>query len=407
MLLGTNLTYTKAFNYRIVFETIRLYGPISRADIARQTNLTAQTVSNIVKRLLDTGLIREGTKRQDGRGAPSVTLEINPNGSYSIGLDLNSDHLTGVMVDLKGNVKERIYYSLEPTSPDEAIKLLAQTIKQLMIDENIEDDQLSGIGISFPGPMEIKKNSSVTNVVNPKAFPNWNKVPVVKLLSEYVNVPIFLENNASAAAVGERWYGAGRHASSFLYVFFGAGLGSGLIVNGDLQDGYTGNTGELGYIPMWHNPSFLSDSKHPHIGEHFNLKNLYNWLNNSDSKINVSQPLDLDDLFHNKNKYFMQWLKLGEQMLVPTFLTIEYLIDPEVIFLGGRLPKSIIEHMRDKLSNEIPKHRIERKSSGPDLKCATAGVDAAALGAATLPMFDLFAPQPHVLIKKDGMSKTN
>ncbi len=123
MLTGTNLTYTKAFNYRIVFETIRLFGPISRADIARRSNLTAQTVSNIVKRLLDTHLIQEGQKRQDGRGAPSITLEINPDGAYSIGIDFNRDHLTGILLDLTGNVQQHIFYELETPSPDETVEL--------------------------------------------------------------------------------------------------------------------------------------------------------------------------------------------------------------------------------------------------------------------------------------------
>jgi len=87
MLTGTNLTYTKAYNFRIVFETIRLHGPISRADVARRTSLTAQTVSNIVNRLLEQNFVQEGKKFQKKRGAPSTTLEVNSEGAYSVGLD--------------------------------------------------------------------------------------------------------------------------------------------------------------------------------------------------------------------------------------------------------------------------------------------------------------------------------
>ena len=130
MLFGTNLTYTKAFNYRIVFETIRLHGTISRAEIARLTNLTAQTVSNIVSRLLERNIVIEGHKLQNGRGAPSVTLEVNPEGAYSIGLDLNRDHLTGILVDLSGNVKTKIYYEVDSPAPEKAIELMASTVNQ-------------------------------------------------------------------------------------------------------------------------------------------------------------------------------------------------------------------------------------------------------------------------------------
>ena len=400
MLTGTNLTYTKAFNYRIVFETIRLFGPISRADIARRSNLTAQTVSNIVKRLLDTHLIQEGQKRQDGRGAPSITLEINPDGAYSIGIDFNRDHLTGILLDLTGNVQQHLFYELETPSPDETVELMSSSIMELMTKQKLAENRISGIGISFPGPIDFSRNKSVATLVNPKAFPNWINVPVLEMLSKQVNVPIFLENNASAAAVGERWYGAGRHVSSFLYIFFGAGLGGGLILNGQLYDGITGNAGEIGYLPYSGQTSMLGNSSRPHIGEHFNLSKLYQWLNNQG--IHVSRPGDLLDLYEKKNPAFMEWFELGKQILAPALLSFEYIVDPEIIFLGGRLPEIIIQDLCGDLKNRMDDMRIEGKKTGPAIKIATAGVDAPALGAATLPMFDLFAPQHDVLIKSDG-----
>lgn len=400
MLTGTNLTYTKAYNYRIVFETIRLFGPISRADIARRSNLTAQTVSNIVKRLIDTNLIREGSKRQDGRGAPSITLEINPKGAYSIGIDFNRDHLTGILLDLTGNVRQHIFYELETPTPDETVDLMAASIKELMNEQHLSEKQISGIGISFPGPIDFSSNKSVATMVNPKAFPNWVNVPVLEMLSRHMDVPIFLENNASAAAVGERWYGDGRHVSSFLYIFFGAGLGGGLILNGQLYDGITGNAGEIGYLPYSGPISMLSHTDRPHIGEHFNLSRLYKWLNKQG--LHVSRPADLLDLFEKKNPPFMEWLEQGVKILAPAFLSIEYIVDPEVIFLGGTLPEPIILQLCNGLDDELPKLRIDGKRTGPELQLATAGSDASALGAATLPMFDLFAPQHEVLVKPNG-----
>jgi len=359
MLTGTNLTYTKAFNYRIVFETIRLFGPISRADIARRSNLTAQTVSNIVKRLLDTDLIREGQKRQDGRGAPSITLEINPDGAYSIGIDFNRDHLTGILLDLTGNVQQHLFYELETPSPDETVELMSSSIKELMTKQKLDESRISGIGISFPGPIDFSRNKSVATLVNPKAFPNWINVPVLEMLSKQVNVPIFLENNASAAAVGERWYGAGRHVSSFLYIFFGAGLGGGLILNGQLYDGITGNAGEIGYLPYSGQISMLGSSSRPHIGEHFNLSKLYKWLNNQG--IHVSRPGDLLGLYEKKNPAFMEWLELGKQILAPALLSFEYIVDPEIIFLGGRLPELIIQDLCGDLKNRMDDMRIDSK----------------------------------------------
>lgn len=401
MLTGTNLTYTKAFNHRIVFETIRLNGPISRADIARATNLTAQTVSNIVNRLLKRDLIMEGKRTQKKRGAPSVTLAINPKGAYSIGLDFNRDHLTGILVDLAGNVIDKKYFEIHDPTPEASIDLMASTVGNLF-DENYSNSYLSGIGVGFPGPMQVNRDNTVTNVVNPKSFTHWKNVPVVKLLRQHIEAPIFLENNASAAALGERWYGVGRNISSFLYTFFGVGLGGGIILNGQLYEGANDNAGELGYTPLKPGVSPLSEGKDAHIGEHFDLTRLYNWLEKSD--IEASHPNHLKNLFEDKNEKILEWLELGKEILAPAFLSVENILDPEVIVLGGRLPEVILEELKQGVSQKLDELRVIDKKIGPKFLTATAGEDAAALGAATLPMFDLYAPQPHVLIKKNGQN---
>lgn len=405
MLTGTNLTYTKAFNHRIVFETIRLNGPISRADIARATNLTAQTVSNIVNRLLKRNLVMEGKRLQKKRGAPSVTLAINPKGAYSIGLDFNRDHLTGILVDLAGNLIDKKYFEVNDPTPESSLELMTSTVKDLFQDDKYSNSYLSGIGVGFPGPMQVNRDNTVSNVVNPKSFTHWKNVPVLKLLSQHIEAPIFLENNASAAALGERWYGVGRNISSFLYTFFGVGLGGGIILNGQLYEGANDNAGELGYTPLQAGLSPLSNTDHPHIGEHFDLARLYEWLGKSGIK--ASHPSDLKELYLSKNAQFMDWVELAKDILAPAFLAVENLLDPEVIILGGRLPEEILEDFRNGLSDRLDSMRIVEKTTGPKFLTATAGEDAAALGAATLPMFDLYAPQPQVLIKRNGQTNNN
>ncbi len=400
MLTGTNLTYTKAYNFRIVFETIRLFGPISRADVARRTSLTAQTVSNIVTRLLDQNFVQEGKKLQKQRGAPSTTLEVNPEGAYSVGLDFNRDHLTGILVDLAGTVRTKIFYEVDSPSPEEAIKLMVSTVQQLTNPEEVQKAYFCGVGICLPGPLEINKNDEVSNTINPKAFPNWKHVPIGEMLKEHIKAPLFIDNNASAATIGERWYGAGKNISNFVYAFFGVGLGGGMVLNGNMYEGQNQNAGEFGYLPYYGEKSPLSTSNQPHIGEHFDLKKLYAWLREFDVKAN--RPEDLGYLYLEKNIHFMKWLELAKQYLAEIFLIAEYFIDMEVVILGGRIPTAILEDIASALPEILTSHRKEFKTSAPIFQCGTAGSDAAALGAATLPMFDLFAAQADVLIKNNN-----
>ncbi|MFV1883239.1 MAG: ROK family transcriptional regulator [Balneola sp.] len=397
MLSGTNLTYTKDYNFRIVFETVRLLGPISRADVARETNLTAQTVSNIVNRLLDQSFVQEGKKQQKKRGAPSTTLEVNPTGAYSVGLDFNRDHLTGILVDLSGNVTTKIFYEVDSPTPDDAVRLMVSTVNELTNSEKVKNAHFCGVGLGLPGPLEITSNNEVKNTINPKAFPNWKHVPIGAMLQKHISAPIFIENNASAATIGERWYGAGKNISNFTYAFFGVGLGGGVVLNGNLYEGHNKNSGEFGFLPYFGEKSPLSDSEFPHIGEHFNLKKLYEWL--KQFGIQVNRPEELEPLLLNSSPPFLEWLDLSKKYLATIFNISDYLMDTEVIILGGRLPKVIIEEFVTDLPSLMESNRIDFKNSIPKFLAGTAGTDAAALGAATLPIFDLFAAQAELLIK--------
>lgn len=400
MLIGTNLKFAKAYNVRIVLETIRLYGPLSRADIARRTELTAQTVSNITRKLIKRGLIEVASRQQEGRGAPSVLLTLRPDCAFSIGLDLDKDHLTGVLVDFVGTVRRRMHLELNFPLPDEAMNLIEETASKLMEAEGLRLDQIWGVGVGLPGPLDISSGSIVTNIVNPKAFPGWKDVPVADILTRRLGVPIYLENNATAAAVGERRYGAGRHISTFFYVFFGAGLGGGMIINGQPYEGRTGNAGELGYIPTTGELDGSGEFKRPHLGVYFNVPRLYKLLARCGNP--VENPADLEALLEESNPCLLEWLNTGAEKLAPIILSIEYLLDPEAIFFGGRLPNPLIRKLMERLEEILPSLRLEGKHFKPKLLSATAGADAAALGVATLPLHAAFAPAPKVLMKRDG-----
>ncbi|MEX0779818.1 MAG: ROK family transcriptional regulator [Balneolales bacterium] len=399
MLTGTNLKYANSYNIRIVLENIRLHGPLSRIDISRSTHLTAQTVTNITKKLLEAGLIFEADRHKEGRGAPSIMLKLNPTAAYSIGLDFDKDHLTCILVDLNGEMCQRLNIDLDFPTPEEAMNLMSEKAEELIQMEGIDKSKIWGVGVGFPGPLVVSEGSVRTNAVNPQFLPGWENVPVVRILEDRLKVPVYLENNASAAAIGERWYGEGKHISNFFYVFFGAGLGGGLIMNGQLFPGHTGNAGELGYYPTPDGSDAESMFDRPHLGVYFNLSMLYKKLNSAGYE--VKTPSDLDQLYQKNNDILIDWLKTGTKQLAVPMLAIEYLIDPEVIYFGGRLPNTIIEKILNMLQEILPTHRIIKKMDAPSLRCATAGQDAAALGLATLPLYDSFAPVPNLLMKNN------
>ena len=399
MLSGTNLQYANSYNVRIVLEIIRLYGPVSRIDIARRTNLTAQTVTNITKNLMQEGLIFESDRKQAGRGAPSILLEINKDAAYSIGFDFDKDHLTGILVDIHGNKRQRINYDLNFPSPDEVMDLITEMVDELIQMENIDRDLIWGVGVGFPGPLVITEGNVHFEAVNPEDLPDWDKVPVVEILEKKLNIPVYLENNASAAAIGEKWYGSGKHLSNFFYVFFGAGLGGGLVINGQLYSGFAGNAGEVGYIPTSVGPEVVTgQSDSEYLGSYFNIATLIEKLRESGAAIDSAS--ELEALFDDGNPILMEWIDTAIHKLTPLVISIEYLIDPQAIYFGGRLPDKIIRHIVDKLEEYMPNIRITRKVNIPELQLATVGIDTAALGVATLPLYASLSPSQRLLMKE-------
>jgi len=397
MLTGTNLEYTKSYNVRIVLETIRLFGPLSRVEIARKTQLTAQTVTNITRSLMQSGMILEAERLQEGRGAPSILLKINPDGAFSIGLDLDKDHLTGVLVDLLGTPRQQIHKELKFPSSEEAMVMLEETAKELINREGVSLEKIWGVGLGLPGPFSVSDGMVSKDVVSPIGLPGWSNVPVRDILSQKLSLPVFIENNATAAAIGELWYGNGRHIGTFFYVYFGAGLGGGVVINGQPYYGFTGNAGELGYYPVEEHFDQEQNAQKPHLGQLFRVTSLYKKLSAAGYK--VSNLAELEELYEQKNEMLMEWIDKGASRLAPLMLAIEFLIDPQAIFFGGRLPEPIINDLLGRLKKILPTLRLREKTTYPDLMNAAAGAEAAALGIATIPVFESMAPLPGLLMK--------
>jgi len=388
MLSGTNLEYTRSYNQRVVLEAIRLHEPVSRAEVARHTGLTIQTVSNIVGELLERGVVRAGNKRFGQRGQPALEITLNPEGAFSIGLHLDRDHFAGVLMDLKGTVHRQVRYEVNLPSPQEALKLMQKAVAKLKTGRP-KLPELWGIGVALPGPMEMESG----RVVSVPNFPGWQDVAVRDWLEEHLGVLVYLENDATAAAIGERWYGAGRAYSDFFYIYFGINLGGGAILAGHPYRGATGNAGEFGYIPVLLNP----DEKPLSLEKYVSLGALYKTLE-------VSRPEALEQLFQQHDPRLLNWLNQATRWLIPPLVTVESLLDPQALIFGGHLPEPLLVYLVERLAQLLPAYRMPGLPHYPELVLGRAKQDAACLGAATLTFYEEIAPSHHLLLKKSGIA---
>ena len=125
-IVGTNLEHARSHNRRVVIETVRLNGPVSRAEIARLTALTSQTVSNIVEELQGSGMLHAEAPRTGSRGQPATPLSIDPDGAYSVGLQFDHHGLTAVLADLAGQIRARVEAAIEDPHPKSAVAAMAR-----------------------------------------------------------------------------------------------------------------------------------------------------------------------------------------------------------------------------------------------------------------------------------------
>jgi len=400
MLKGTNLEYTKAYNHRIVLESIRLNGPISRADIARRTMLTRQTISNIVSRLLEQNLVSETGLKQGKVGSPSTQLEFNALGAYAIGFDLDQTHITGLIVDLDGIVHHRIKTEVSPL-PEQAMDLIVEITERLINNLEIKRNKIIGVSLGFPGPIRVnngrltalsgyeltRSNSKNTTISS------WENIPIVEQLSERLKLPIFLENNATAAAIGESYFGAARNIRNFFYVFLSEGIGGAIIQNNRPVQGIAGSAGELGFIP-----SQLEDTEH-RLGSFFDMASLFSKLSEDKKRDYSIQGIEQE--LKNNNPILLDWLEQAASELAGVLIAIEFLINPEAIIFGGLWPTVMIDALLEKLEPKLKKLRLPKsKSYHPPYLRAKSGEEAAALWSATLAIYSLLSPDPILLQKQ-------
>jgi len=393
---GTNLEQAKSHNRRVVIEAIRTNGALSRAAIARLTALSSQTISNIVEELEKEELLRPEATQKGARGQPAVPYSINPDGGYSIGLQLDHQLAVGVITDLSGTVRARFERPVDRPTPAEAMPLLAAIADDLMRTFRFDRSRLLGIGMAMPGPFDVEGMTSV----GPTALPGWQDFPVAEELERLTGIPVTVENDATAAAIGERLHGVARTFRSFTYVFIGTGLGAGMFHDGHLYKGSGHNAGEIGHMIVVPDGRSCPCGNHGCLERYVSLQAAY-------------EALEIGDLAHATPQMLLDpnpaararldgWLDEAAQRLRQAVNILESMLDSEAVVIGGFLPSSVLALLIERLEPLHTSVAARRNRQTPRVIAGLAGHDTAALGAAALPIFDELNPNLGVLLKADA-----
>lgn len=350
------------------------------------TGLTAPAIANITKRLLQEQLIIDTGRVQGGRGQPPTLLSINSDGCFSIGVNIDRDHVTIVVLDLIGNVRARATLEADFALPQTVADFFASTVERMLAEGSFDPDRLIGVGAAVPDRL-----SKIDLPNRPAAYSLWDTVDIPSLFTPTVPGPVFIENDATAAAMGELQFGHGLRQPSFLYLLISAGLGGGLVINGVQFRGAHGRSGEIGFLPVNSSRTPAQD-----LGQLVSLSGLYDLLRRSGYII--SRPEALQQLDDAGEALVEEWVSLSADFLVDPLIGVFCLLDPQAVFIGGRIPATLVDRLAEKL-NVLLTERGQGIPVVAPVRRAAMALDAPAVGAALLPFNDRLLPTRAALMK--------
>src|SRR5215212_6953799 len=204
--IGSNPERNRSHNRRVVLDVVRQLGPVGRMEISRHAHLSAQAVSNIVDDLVSDGLLIKTGRLRAGRGLPPIQFAVNPNGGMTAGIEIAADHVSTLLVGMDGQVRAQRTLSIQRNDPKTVLPVIKAEIEAAQAQMKMPVPQLLGVGVVMPGPFNVEGMTSV----GPTTLSGWLDFDAVTGIGQMLGSPITLENDATAAAVGERLHGAAK-----------------------------------------------------------------------------------------------------------------------------------------------------------------------------------------------------
>ena len=385
-LSGTNVARAGDHNQRVTLHAVRVNGPVTRTELTSMTGLTPPAIANITNRLLTDRLILRAGRSHGARGQPATKFVINADSRFSIGLNVDRDHVTLVVLDFVGRVRARASREIHFAKPATVRAFFQRSVGQLLSKADIPRARLVGVGVAFPDDITRAHLPD-----QPADYAAWASVKVDELIRDVLGIPVYIENDAAAAAIGEMQFGSGHRYRSFFYLLLTAALGGGLVVDGSYFRGAHGRSGEIGWLNTRCDAGNSSQ-----LQNIVSLSCLYSRL--AEQGFRVATPRALMRLESSARLIVDRWIHEATEALIESFIAINCLINPEAILIGGRLPSALVDQLAESLNRRMAAYVGHLPAVAPVARAWTSD-DAPAVGAAILPFSYQLLPTRFALLK--------
>ncbi len=357
--------------HRAVFRMVHTVPEVSRAMIGQELRMNNSSVSYLVNQMIEWGLLADGERVPVPRGQPIIRLEIDRTTFFQFGISIYPDRFSIARTNLAGEQMSFFEFKGDWTQPQATCVEIADRLRNQMEIESLDPAYAIGVGVAMSG--------NVVNygeyLITPDPLLHWSGYKTAESLSSLTRLPVFIENDAKAAALGELVTGEGKEIASFYYTSMGLGLGGAYVENQRIIRGAGGNLGELGALLTFR-------SVRPTI------PSLLQYLGLSGS--NLTEGLDLEQLRVDHPVAFRKWLQEAAHNYNAGLNQVAKFLRPQTIIISSRFPESVSRQIIDGISfepfhppryNDLPQPEVILSSLEPEM--------AEIIGASLLPVHHL------------------
>ena len=383
----------RQFNERVVLQAIRLHGSVPKAEIARLTRLTPQTVQVIIARLEADALVAKLAPVRGKVGQPSVPMALNPDGAFSIGIKIGRRSMDMLLLDFTGAVRERLSLAYAFPDPDTLFPEIEARLRQLVHSLPVKlRGRLHGVGVA--APLSLEGWYQVLGIAREQAA-KWVGIDVRERIVAMTDLPVEFVKDTAAACVAELVAGRGRSIGSFLYVFIDTFVGGGLVIDSQLRLGVSGNAGAIGSLPLGLARGAGANAP-DQLLSHASLVNLE--ARYAASALDVGAVGDLRAMQKPWWPHTERWLRDAAPALAFAANSAACLLDLDGVVIDGSISRELLRATLGALDRALDRYSWEGVAR-PAVFEGTIGSDARAMGGALLPLYANFAPDRELFLK--------
>ncbi|MCS7010120.1 MAG: ROK family protein [Anaerolineales bacterium] len=389
-------------NSQSILRALSLGGPMSRLELSARTQLSPGTVTNVTNDLLEEGLLLETGVEESLGGRPRTILDVNPEYGYLLGVDLGETHVQIELFDLSrrklATTRQQMRSSI--SIPDEYVQAIALGVKDLGIGRTVERSQILGVGVGVPG---IVEHNGPVSVAAPMW--GWRPMPLLEMLENALQLPVYIDNGAKAMALAEAWFGAGRGVENLVVLLIGTGVGAGIITKGALYRGATNSAGEWGHTKL------VLDGRPCRCGSRGCLETYVGapGILTTAAELGLSADLPDDQMaaFHTLVRLYQEGrleaqalFRQTAQMLGAGLANLVNLFNPQRIVLGGWAGMLLGEILLGEITQAVRAYSLTISMQPLEIRTCYFGQDAICVGAACLVLEEVLSLNPKFMRRR-------